>query len=186
MGAYRYLPDQTTHVGKGIIKTATEGIIPPVVGNPDWDAFLVWLAVPNTPDPSTATPIGSYRKTSKAKVDLAADVQFAMDLRLQASESAASAIGLALTIAEAVHIVRDGGTFSAARHPMLNELIGVEGATGADVATAISTWWDGVKVRVGKTSKERWKAHKDINAAANVAAVDAVAPSWPAGPGAGE
>ena len=39
-----------------VIREADGAAIPPAAGNADWQAYLVWLAVPNTPDPAPTLP----------------------------------------------------------------------------------------------------------------------------------
>ena len=37
---------------QSVIREADGATIPPAAGNADWQAYLVWFAVPNTPDPA--------------------------------------------------------------------------------------------------------------------------------------
>lgn len=181
MGDYRYPNDQVDD-SAGIIRTADKQFIPVNTGLGAWLDYLTWRAVPNTPDPATALTVAEERVITKGKVDRDSEVEFQKELTFKHALSPSAIFGLEKLVQEAEEIVRDAMAFSAARHPMINELIGVEGATGADVAAAISTWWDGKKVRIGKVNKERWKAHKDIDAAGTIAAVRAIYTglTWPA------
>ena len=183
MGDYRFI-DGTTVDTTGIILTATNSTIPPDTANGAWRAYLVWKAVPNTPDPATALVLSAYKKAAKAKFDGQANVEFAKDLRLQSGAAAGTAFWHAALI-EDMERYEDDLTPTAAEYPLMNELITIEGADLAAVKASIRTWWDAVKVRVGQVGKVLWKAEKDVNAAATVAAVDAVTATWPAG-GAGE
>lgn len=180
MGDYRYPLDETTDAN-GIVRTADEAFIPVNPDLGDWVDYLAWRAVPNTPDPFTATALGDERRIAKAKVDHDSETEFEKDVRMVGPASPAAYFAMLKMIQEALEI-GDGMAFAAARHPMINELIGVEGATGADVATAIRAWWDGIKVRVGQVNSVRWDAHKDIDAAGSVAAARAVYTgiTWPA------
>lgn len=188
MGAYRYL-DGTTADTTGIIRTADGATLrPPPTGLPavaDWNDYLAWKAVPNTPDAATALSLASAKRAKKRDFDLQAMLYFSQDLRIQAGDAAACGGMLAVLLEELYRYEADGSP-TAAEYPILNGLIGTEGASLALVAGAIRTWWDGVKDRVAETFENVWKAHKDVNAAANVAAVAAVTMAAPTGGGAGE
>jgi len=185
MGAYRFLDNQTADTN-GIILTATGAQIPNNPALAAWREYEAWKAEPNTPDAANATPLATYKKSKKAAVDLASEEKFAQDLRLQSPVSPLAAAVLLKAVQEAIEIERDGQTFAAARHPLIDKLIGTMGASGAQVATNLSAWWDSVKARVGETNAARLGATSAINAAANIAAVDAVGVTWPSGGGAGE
>jgi hypothetical protein len=188
MGAYRFI-DGTTADTTGIIRTADGSTLrPPPTGVPpvsDWVDYLAWKAVPNTPDAATALSLSNAKRSKKREFDLQATLYLSQDLRIQAGDAAACGGMIAVLLEELYRYEADGSP-TAGEYPLLNKLIGTEGASLALVAAAIRTWWDGVSDRVAETFENVWKAHKDVNAAANVAAVAAVTMSAPTGGGAGE
>lgn len=181
MAAYQFLDDQTTDT-LGIKRTADGATIPPDPRNADWQVYLTWKAVPNTPDPATATTLRLVKKARKVELDRRAALEFGKELRCQLSAEQGVGFGHARLIEELVRYEADGSP-SAADYPFLDALVGEEGVDLAAVATSIRTWWDGVSARTAAVFATVWAAHKDVNAAANKAAVDAVTPSWPAGDG---
>ena len=42
---------------QSVVREADGAVIPNTAGNVDWQAYLVWLAVPNTPDAAPAPPV---------------------------------------------------------------------------------------------------------------------------------
>lgn len=192
MGQYQFLDGQTDD-STGIKRTADNAILPPLTSNGAWRDYLVWKAVPNTPDAATALSLLQAQKAKKASFDLQACAEFAKDFRLQAFPASECAVALGLLLDElyryefeTVILAALALTPNVANYPLMNALIGSEGATLALVAAAIRTWFNTVKARNGTVFRALWDGHKTVNGLASVASVNAQAsPTWPGG-GAGE
>ncbi len=184
MGLYRYVDDETTHVGKGIIKTSpAEHFVPPIAENAEWQEFLTWLAVPNTPDAATATNLAGAKRVRKAELDRDAEDQYRKVMRLQKADSAGHAVWHAWLYAELMRYeteVKASLTPTAADYPCMAALITIEGATLALVASNLRTYFNTIKADFAGIGGELWKEHKAINAAGSVAAARAITASFPA------
>lgn len=187
MGLYRF-KDGTTVDTTGIIRTADNAQLPPDPSSRDWQDYLAWKAVPNTPDAATALSVPDAKKAKKKAIDEAAQVEFAKDVRVQSGGAPSMALWNAVMIGELHRYeleVALSRTPSAANYPVMNALIGVEGGDLDTVATNLRTWFDGVKSRFGSVGSVGWAAHKSVNSQSTVSGVNGVTPSWPGG-GAGE
>ncbi len=56
MALYQLTNNSLAANAQSVIREADGAQIPPAAGNVDWQAYLVWLAVPNTPDPAPTLP----------------------------------------------------------------------------------------------------------------------------------
>lgn len=181
MGLYRFRND-TTSDSTGIVRAADGLEIPPNTELGAWREYLVWKAVPNTPDAATVTTsLATYRLNAKEVVDRAAELEYRKDSAVRALGSGNCAAAFFALVAEANAMATDGSP-SSGTYPLCNALdTTIFGATLANRGSAVRTMWGGIKSRVGSVTGVRLKAHSDIDAAGSKSAVDAVlaAITWP-------
>lgn len=160
-----------------MIDTDTGATIPSVEGNRDWDAYQAWVDEGNTADPAPSPALADHQ--AGAKASLRAQLEF--QLRRQwPTGGPAHAWLLEHVRREAVAADADGSP-TAGEYPYLNARAEVNSTTIAAEATA-------ELARIAQTDVDHvaaWKVYEqalvDVDAAASVAAVDAVlaAVLWP-------
>jgi hypothetical protein len=181
MGAYQYLHDHDGDDSVGILRTADNAIVPPEASNADWQEYQAWLAEPNTPDAATSTSLSEYKLQKKAQLDDEFEEQLRAHLWFAPGAGAASAFAVLKTIQEAIEVETDGSPTSS-RYPMLNAMVGMGGSRGGSISavgTSVRADWDGMKTSVADIHDVRDTAYRDIDAAADKTAVDAVTWTWP-------
>lgn len=179
MGLYRFPPLETTDAN-GILKVGPPlANIPNDLDNSDWQVYLVWKNIPNTPDAAIAESIANLRIEAKRTVDTQCDVE--LEPHITAFTPGARFL-VAQVEEEALREV-DAATKTSAEFPMLFTVGAAEAPTrsivefAGDYRTEMATR----KGDFADIETVRRQAHVDIDAAADAAALIAVlaAITWP-------
>lgn len=180
MGDYKYRQD-TSSDATGIVRNADGAIIPPNTELGAWRAYLDWKAVPNTPDPATATTLASKKRAGRHEIDRQGEAELAKDLEVE--WNGAKSLGAALfALYEEARRGTGVGSPSAADYPLINALPAAYGATLADKIVTVKAEWDARTTRAAAVIATWKDTVRQIDAAGSLAAVDSVVAgvSWPA------
>lgn len=166
MAAYRL------QAGGGVIRVADGAFIPADTRNRDWNTYLAWEAVPNTPDPAISPTLSDYKTSQRAAVDAEADRRAQIAAPLRPID--------VLRFAEARRADADGSP-TAGEHPLTNaravaESISIATAADATIADEVAGC-----LAIADIEEARILGRAAITAAGSIAAVDAAVAAivWP-------
>jgi hypothetical protein len=160
----------------GVIRTSDGAFIPTDTRNRDWNAYLAWAAVPNTPDPIPVPVLADYQASAIARVNAMAESLAAATI----PGGPARALYESMRFAEAVLADADG-TPTSGEYPLLNdEAVALSSTIAARADVAIADR-DSIKDAMGAIEAVRLAAVAAIDDATDNDEVDDAidAITWP-------